>query len=123
MGELLLNGEDHPHHSPADEGWGRGQRPVINVNWYDAQAYVKWLSEMTGKNYRLLSEAEWEYVARAGTQTPFWWGKSITSKKPTIIGGDIPATVALRKGRTTVKTAARPLGPVYICRIKIIACT
>ena len=60
-----------------DNGWGRGDRPVINVNWDDAQAYVKWLSRMTGKTYRLLSEAEWEYAARAGTETAFYWGDEI----------------------------------------------
>ena len=61
---------------PEDEGWGRADRPVINVNWEDAQAYVAWLSEATGQEYRLLSEAEWEYVARAGTQTARYWGES-----------------------------------------------
>ncbi len=59
---------------PGDNGWGRDSRPVINVSWYDAQAYVDWLSEQTGANYRLASEAEWAYAARAGTQTEFWWG-------------------------------------------------
>lgn len=63
---------------PEDQGWSRGDRPVINVNWNDAKAYVAWLSKKTGKAYRLLSEAEREYVARAGTETPFWWGSSIT---------------------------------------------
>jgi formylglycine-generating enzyme required for sulfatase activity len=66
---------------PNDEGWGRGNRPVINVNWADANAYAEWLSLKTGKTYRLLSEAEWEYVARAGTRTPFWWGSSITLRQ------------------------------------------
>jgi formylglycine-generating enzyme required for sulfatase activity len=66
------------HHKPKDEGWGRGSRPVINVSWDDAKAYVAWLSRKTGKSYRLLSEAEREYIARAGAATPFWWGASIT---------------------------------------------
>ena len=66
---------------PADEGWGRGNRPVINVNWDDAKAYAEWLSRKTGKTYRLLSEAEREYVTRADTKTPFWWGSSVTPKQ------------------------------------------
>lgn len=61
-------------HQPDDEGWGRGTRPVINVSWEDAQEYVRWLSRETGQPYRLLSEAEWEYVARAGTTTKYRWG-------------------------------------------------
>jgi formylglycine-generating enzyme required for sulfatase activity len=66
---------------PDDRGWGRGKRPVISVNFSDAKAYVAWLSRRTGKTYRLLSEAEREYVTRAGTTTPFWWGWSITPKQ------------------------------------------
>jgi len=64
-----------------DEGWGRGRRPVISVSWHDAVAYSKWLSEQTGKIYRLASEAEWEYAARAGSQTQYSWGNSIDCSK------------------------------------------
>ena len=60
-----------------DGGWGRGTRPVINVSWNDAQAYAAWLSAETGETYRLPSEAEWEYAARAGTATAYSWGNEI----------------------------------------------
>ena len=60
-----------------DEGWSRGRRPVINVSWNDAQEYVSWLSRQTGQSYRLLSEAEWEYVVRAGSSTAYSWGNDI----------------------------------------------
>ena len=62
---------------PSDEGWGRGSRPVINVSWEVAQTYVSWLSRSTGKNYRLPSESEWEYAARAGSTTQYNWGNDI----------------------------------------------
>ncbi len=62
---------------PGDEGWGRDQRPAINVSWDDALAYCAWLSAQTGRTYRLPSEAEWEYAARAGTASVFWWGSRI----------------------------------------------
>ena len=60
---------------PPDRGWGMGTRPVINVSWDDAQQFIAWLNTRTGQKYRLPTEAEWEYAARAGTSTPFWWGK------------------------------------------------
>jgi formylglycine-generating enzyme required for sulfatase activity len=65
----------------SDQAWGRGRRPVIHVSWDDAKAYLAWLSRKTGKSYRLLSEAEREYVTRAGTTTPFWWGASISASQ------------------------------------------
>ena len=73
-------------HSPDDEGWGRGNRPVINVSWDHAQQYVGWLSEETGKKYRLLSESEWEYVARAGTTTRYHWGDDIGRNRANCYG-------------------------------------
>jgi formylglycine-generating enzyme required for sulfatase activity len=60
-----------------DRRWGRGSRPVINVSWDDAQSYVAWLVRLTGKRYRLLTEAEFEYAARAGTQTNYPWGDDV----------------------------------------------
>ncbi len=59
---------------PGDEGWGRGRRPAINVSWDDAVACAAWLSEQTGRHYRLPTEAEWEYAARAGTATRWSFG-------------------------------------------------
>ena len=61
---------------PYDEEWGRGRRPVINVTWEDAWQYADWLTAVTGYEYRLPSEAEWEYVARAGTSTARYWGNA-----------------------------------------------
>ena len=65
----------------ADEFWGRGQRPVINVAWDDAKEYVAWLSSQTGAEYRLPSEAEWEYAARAGSAAKYSWGNEVGRNK------------------------------------------
>jgi formylglycine-generating enzyme required for sulfatase activity len=64
-------------YKPSDEGWGGGRQPVINVSWEDANAYVTWLAKKTGKPYRLLSEAEYEYATRAGSTTAYPWGDAI----------------------------------------------
>ena len=65
--------------SPTDRGWGRGRRPVVGVSWNDAQAYLQWLSSETGETYRLPTEAEWEYVARAGTTSAYAFGARIST--------------------------------------------
>ena len=71
---------------PDDRGWGRGRRPVIEVIWNDAKSYVRWLIGKTGKRYRLLSESEWEYAARAGTRTPFHTGRTISTDQANYSG-------------------------------------
>ncbi len=73
--------------SELDAGFGKGNRPIINVSWDDAQIYAKWLSKKTGKQYRLPSEAEWEYSARAGSTTKYSWGNNLDCNKAQYDGG------------------------------------
>ena len=74
--------KQHPDRNWRSPGFAQdGRYPVVCVNWNDAKAYAAWLSSTTNKTYRLLSEAEREYVTRAGTMTPFWWGESISTDR------------------------------------------
>ena len=92
MGRCVVTFEDYDRFvqltgatKPNDLGWGRGRRPVIQVSWDDAQAYIAWLNQQLGlapeRGYRLPSDAEWEYAARAGSATAFWWGNSLSTQQ------------------------------------------
>lgn len=92
IGRYVITFEDYDRYvnekgvsCPNDYGWGRGRMPAIDVTWHDAQAYIDWLNEKLRLDgharYRLPSAAEWEYAARAGTSTPFWWGNEVSAKK------------------------------------------
>ncbi len=93
MGRYEITFEDYEYFTkatnrkkPKDNGWGRGNRPVIFVSWQDATAYAEWLTEQTGRYYRLPTEAEWEYAARAGTKTIYWWGNEIGENRANCAG-------------------------------------
>ena len=68
-------------HVPDDKGWGRGNRPVINVSWKDVQGFIAWLNTRTGGGYRLPTESEWEYAARAGSESKYSWGNEIGNNR------------------------------------------
>ena len=91
---------------PDDRGWGRGDRPVIEVSWNDANEYVRWLSQVTRAEYRLLSESEWEYAARSGTSGPFHFGSTISPEQANYDGNYTYGSG--RKGRYRMRTV--PVG-------------
>ena len=97
MGDSCWTWEDGEWKDRSGRGWrnpGFSQRdshPVVCVSWNDARAYVRWLSGETGESYRLLSESEWEYVARGGTQTRYHWGDSSSSQCRYANGADMSA--------------------------------
>ena len=82
-------------HRPDDACWGRGRQPVMRVSWDDAQQYVRWLSSRTGRTYRLLTEAEWEYAARAGTVTAYSFGSSISPGQANYLDSRLNRTQAV----------------------------
>lgn len=97
-----------------DKGWGRGKRPAINVSWNDAQEYVQWLSQKTGKKYRLPNEAEWEYAARAGTTGQYSFSGKITVDKANYDGNFMfdgsPEGIFREKTTTVGSFPANPWG-------------
>ena len=98
--DACVSGGGCGHHLPNDQGWGRTDRPVVNVSWEDAQSYVSWLSRETGEAYRLPTEAEWEYAARAGTTTKYSWGNEIGVNRANCIAERMRRSVAVhRAGR------------------------
>ena len=106
--------DDRGRTKPDDRNWGRGNRPVINVSWVDALDYTEWLSEQTGQNYRLPTEAEWEYAARAGTETAFWWGNDISPNQANYNGnytyGNGPKGVHRKKTLSVDQFQPNPWG-------------
>lgn len=95
-------------HAPSDAGWGRAQHPVMNVSWNDVQEYLRWLNRLTGQGYRLPTEAEWEFAARAGSMTPFSTGDCIDTTQANFDGTFAYAQCPLREGVNLGRTT--PVG-------------
>ena len=93
-------------YQPGDRGQGRGLRPASDLDWNDAKSFVAWLSRKTGKTYRLPTEAEWEYAARAGTKTAFYWGNAIEKDRANCTGCNSQAL------NQTVATGTFPPNPL-----------
>ncbi|CAN7682661.1 SUMF1/EgtB/PvdO family nonheme iron enzyme [Bosea sp. LjRoot90] len=88
------------NYRPDDRGLGRAKRPVTDIHWNDANAYLAWLSAKTGKRYRLPSESEWEYAARAGTTTTYPWGQAMEKDRANCLGcNDQPRRSAVASGQ------------------------
>lgn len=87
-------------HRPNDRGLGRGKRPVTDIHWNDANAYLAWLSLKTGRRYRLPTESEWEYAARAGSTTSYPWGQTVEKQRANCLGcNDQPHRQAIPGGQ------------------------
>jgi formylglycine-generating enzyme required for sulfatase activity len=100
-----------PQRSWRSPGFAQGDdHPVVCVSWTDAQAYAAWLSSVTGKSYRLLSEAEREYVARAGSTTPYWWGATISTDRANY-DGNVTYGGGARGERRNATVAAGTFAP------------
>lgn len=98
--------EDTRRDKPDDSEWGRGRHPVINVSWEDAVAYVDWLSRQTRHYYRLPTDTEWEYAARGGTDSRFWWGD-----EPGIARANCEGCGSLWDGDQTTRVGKFPPNP------------
>ena len=97
--DACVDDRDCARYRPDDMRWGRRNRPVINVSWNDAMAYLDWLTKKTGHQYRLLSESEWEYVARASTVSPYYTGNTVSTDQANYDGNYMYGSEVSRMSR------------------------